>query len=176
METPVDDLSPSLLAAAIGGDGMAYAAVLHWSAGRLRRRFNRLLHSTHGIEAEDLVQETLLTVHAKWHTYDPRRPFAPWLMAVARHKLIDALRRQHLHLPLEAALDVAAADEAPSPDVPKLAPLLASLPEAQRSAITLVRLEERSIAEAAQQLSRSPGAVKLLVHRGMTALRRKVNP
>ncbi|MFZ8528631.1 sigma factor, partial [Staphylococcus aureus] len=41
---------------------------------------------------DDAVQDTLIAIHEKRHTYDPERPFKPWLMAVARYKWIDRLR------------------------------------------------------------------------------------
>src|SRR5437763_16351213 len=44
-------------------------------------------------QAEDIVQEILLAVHLKRHTWDSEAPFAPWLFAIARNKLIGALRR-----------------------------------------------------------------------------------
>jgi RNA polymerase sigma-70 factor (ECF subfamily) len=47
--------------------------------------------------ADDVVQETLISVHAARHTYDPRRPFAPWYYAIARNRLIDVLRSPRRH-------------------------------------------------------------------------------
>ena len=45
-------------------------------------------------QSEDIVQDILLAVHLKRHTWDANAPFAPWLFAIARNKLIDALRRE----------------------------------------------------------------------------------
>src|SRR5260370_38861583 len=45
-------------------------------------------------QSEDIVQDILLAVHLKRHTWDVNAPFAPWLFAIARNKLIDALRRR----------------------------------------------------------------------------------
>src|ERR1700730_5521654 len=45
-------------------------------------------------QAEDIVQEILLAVHLKRHTWDSEAPFATWLFAIGRNKLIDALRRR----------------------------------------------------------------------------------
>ncbi len=49
------------------------------------------------------MQEVLLAVHLKRHTYDPAAPFAPWLFAVTRNKVIDALRRRgrRVFVPIE---------------------------------------------------------------------------
>ncbi len=164
------ELDPLLLQVALNGDAKAYANVLDWAAGKLRPYFKRLLLGVSGVEAEDMVQEALLALHTKWHTYDPSRPFAPWMYTLARHKMVDALRRKHIHLPLEAADDVAiATDERHAGQ--ELAPLLATLPEAQRRAIELTKVQELSVEEAARTLGRSLGAVKLLVHRGMETLR-----
>jgi RNA polymerase sigma-70 factor (ECF subfamily) len=167
-----DSPPPDQFAAAAAGDTAAYAAILHWSAERLRRTLSRMVFAGSALEVEDLVQECLLAVHAKWHTYDTSRPYGPWLKAVARHKLTDALRRRRLHVPLEDIEQTLAADE--QPEKSDLSPLLATLPDSQREAIRLTKLEELSVAQAAAQLGRSEGAIKVLVHRGLETLRRKV--
>src|SRR5258708_24516902 len=45
-------------------------------------------------QSEDIVQDILLAVHLKRHTWDADAPFSPWLFAIARNKLVDALRRR----------------------------------------------------------------------------------
>jgi len=80
-----------LFCAALDGDERAYGDFLHQAAGLVcawaRRR-------TSGLDPEDIVQETLLAIHVKRHTWRSDGPVAPWLYAIAEHKLVDALRRQ----------------------------------------------------------------------------------
>src|SRR5262245_31106615 len=83
----------TLMQAAQGGDTQAYVLLLKEITPRVRqivraqRRFLKIE------DIEDLVQDILLSVHAVRATYDPRRPFMPWLMAITRHRLADAARR-----------------------------------------------------------------------------------
>jgi RNA polymerase sigma-70 factor (ECF subfamily) len=168
------DLAADLFTAAAGGNRAAYAQILTWLAMRLRWYFGRLVFSSGPLEVEKLVQDTLLAVHAKWHTYDPSRPYLSWLQAVARHKLTDALRRLHhsVHIPLDDVQDWLAAPELQQENT---ASLLKDLPADQRRAIELVKLNDNSLAHTAHVMNRSEGAIKQLLHRGIGALRRKVS-
>src|SRR5262252_6146695 len=82
-----------LLRAALAGDEKAYATFLT-DAARLVRAFARRRVGERGVHAEDIVQETLLAVHLKRCTWRSDGPVTPWLYAIARYKLIDALRRR----------------------------------------------------------------------------------
>src|SRR5215472_17629475 len=81
---------------AISGDSAAYHRLLKAITPVLRAAARRgLSRAGQGVDqAEDIVQEILLAVHLKRHTWDANAPFAPWLFAIARNKLIDALRRR----------------------------------------------------------------------------------
>src|SRR5215469_17893250 len=81
---------------AIEGDSAAYHRLLKAITPVLRAAARRgLSRAGQGVDqAEDIVQEILLAVHLKRHTWDANAPFAPWLFAIARNKLIDALRRR----------------------------------------------------------------------------------
>ena len=78
-----------MMAAAQAGDANAYRTLLTELAPWLRRYYARRLPPA---MTEDAVQDVLLAVHEKRHTYDPSRPFGPWLAAIARYKWIDQLR------------------------------------------------------------------------------------
>ncbi len=129
----------------------------------------------------DCVQDVLLTVHAVRHTYDPMRPFAPWLVAVAHRRNADRLRRQHRsslrEVPFtavhESQLQDAAsgADEAAS-DARAVREAIGRLPVAQREAMRLLKLQELSLREAASMSGMSIGALKIATHRAMKSLRR----
>jgi RNA polymerase sigma-70 factor (ECF subfamily) len=84
-----------LMIAALGGDERAYREALGPMSRYLRGYYKTRLMQTSrsGGDAEDLVQETLMALHARRHTYDPKQPFTPWLYAIARYKFIDYLRR-----------------------------------------------------------------------------------
>src|SRR5258708_25259212 len=67
----------------------AYRRVLPEVDGWLRRYYARRLPVS---RVEDAAQDTLLTLHARRHTYEPGRPFKAWLAGIARYKWIDRLR------------------------------------------------------------------------------------
>ncbi|HYF56828.1 MAG TPA: sigma factor, partial [Salinarimonas sp.] len=81
--------------AARRGDAAAYERLLAVLAAAIRptvrRRLARMGLGTS--ETEDVVQEVLLAIHAKRHTWDEARPILPWVGAVARYKVVDAVRR-----------------------------------------------------------------------------------
>src|SRR6202795_1396480 len=78
------------------GDSVAYHRLLKFVPPGLRAAARRgLARAGQAVDqAEDIVQDILLAVHLKRHTWDVNAPFAPWLFAIARNKLIDALRRR----------------------------------------------------------------------------------
>src|SRR5207245_6538357 len=75
-----------------GGDREAYDELLTDRAPPLLRFLRRRIADAH--ELEDVFQDTLMAVHRARHTYDPSRPFEPWLFAIARHVAVDHLRRR----------------------------------------------------------------------------------
>ncbi len=132
-----------------------------------------------GSDAEDNVQDILLTLHAVRHTYDPTRPFRPWLAGIARHRVMDRLRRQGRIAAREVALDLThEAFAAPEPSHEEnsarraMRAGLAALPAGQRQALTLVKVEEMSLREASAASGISIAALKVATHRGVKALRR----
>lgn len=125
-------------------------------------------------EAEDLVQETILAIHLKLHTYDPAEPLTPWVYAVARYKLIDFLRRTRASsadVPIDEANNALAHDDNIDAESSyDLKRLMQRLPEKMRSPIEAVELEGQSIAEAADRCGLSESGVKVNIHRGLKAL------
>lgn len=163
--------------AANGGDGAAYDRLLRAIAAAvrplLRRGLQRAGRAT--AEAEDVVQEILLAVHLKRHTWDPAQPIGPWVYAITRYKLVDALRRHgtRYDVPIDDVMETLQADEEP-PSVPArdVERYLARLPQGQRLVLRTVALDGASIAEAAARLKMTPGAVRVALHRGISALSR----
>lgn len=173
----------ALFCAGRQGDEARYARALRECAVLLRRftaaKLQRMAPGMLG-DTEDVVQECLLALHLKSHTYDAGQPFEPWLYAVARYKLIDLLRRRQpgreLSLDLLAETqEFADGSEASEPQAgADLAVLLAHLPDKQRRPIELVKLEGRSVAEAAATTGLSVSAVKVGIHRGLKALAKRL--
>ena len=156
-----------------GGDEAAYREALEAIAARLRGYFARRLPSVPH-EVEDLVQETLLALHLRRGTHDGRLPVSNWVYAIARHKLIDLWRRrgrrEALHEPLDETASLCAPLHEELPARRDLEALLGALPEAQRLAIRLIKLEGLSVAEASQRSGVSVSALKVRVHRGLKRL------
>lgn len=163
----------ALMRAAQAGDAAAYRRLLEGIVPHLRAHARRALREA--ADVEDAVQDILLTVHAVRRTYDPARPFAPWLFAIARHRLLDRLRARGRRLARETPLldsHDAAADVAPPGDPRALRAGLAALPAGQRQAVELLKLREMTLAEAATASGQSIGALKVATHRALKSLRR----
>jgi RNA polymerase sigma-70 factor (ECF subfamily) len=124
---------------------------------------------------DDVVQETMLAVHCARHTYDPQRPFGPWLYTIARHRVADVLRREQRRRRLvNSARDAASVGDEPRDrrdDARVLRRALSYLTAQQRSIIEKLKLAEYSVAEVSQQTGLSASAVKVSAHRGYRKLR-----
>jgi RNA polymerase sigma-70 factor (ECF subfamily) len=176
-DAPHDDfeagLKPLWLRAQ-SGDEDAYREALMRIAARLRGYLRRRLQGLPD-DVEDLVQETLLALHLQRGTYDPAVPVTAWVLAIARHKLVDLWRRRGRREDLHQALDEvdesvlvqAPQDEGAQRDLGKL---LDALPAAQREAIVLTKVEGLSVAEASLRTGASVAAIKVQVHRGLRRL------
>jgi len=161
-----------------GGNGAAYRTLLIGITPYLRAIASRAHRNPS--DAEDTVQDVLLTLHAVRHTYDASRPFKPWLAGIARHRVIDRLRalgrasarEVALELELEhGAFPAAETNETFSFEAQDLHAAIGSLPPGQRQAVTLLKLQEKSLKEAAAVSGMSVGALKVATHRGIAALR-----
>jgi RNA polymerase sigma-70 factor, ECF subfamily len=168
-----------LMRLAISGDDAAYHRLLKGVTPVLRAAARRgLARAGQPVDqSEDIVQEILLAVHLKRHTWDVNAPFAPWLFAIARNKLIDALRRRGRRifvniddfaetLPGEPVVEGA--------PVREIAAQLASLPARQRDVLQSIAVESASIKDTAARFGMSEGAVRVALHRGLTGLTAKL--
>ncbi len=157
-----------LMVAAQSGNGGAYRRLLAEVRGWLVRYYSRRLPSA---QIEDAVQDTLIAIHEKRHTYDPARPFKPWLAAVARHKWVDKLRAMGRRRTQELPDEIAIGDhESAVTSAAILRQLLAELKPAQAEAIRLVKLEGYSVEEASQRTGQSGSLIKVNIHRGLARL------
>jgi len=150
-------------------------------APMLRRTIRRQRAFLKPHDIEDLVQDILLSLHEVRATYDATRPFFPWVMAIARHRIADGARRFISRSAHEVA--VARPPETFSGDDPNiigevygdpeaLRLAVRMLPQGQRQAIEMLKLHEMSLKEAATHSGMTIAALKVAVHRGMNALRK----
>lgn len=168
-----------LMRAAQDGDRAAYRELLREIAPILRRRLRRRFPFLPHQDLEDLVQDILLAVHAVRATYDPARPFLPWLIAIARNRTADMARRyarrSAREVAVEAYPETYGADETNRDDgygdAEALRHAVKALPPGQRVAIELLKLRELSLKEAAGVSGMSVTALKVATHRATRALR-----
>jgi RNA polymerase sigma factor (sigma-70 family) len=170
-----------LMRAAQDGNAAAYTTLLQEAASLVRHAIRRRLAMLQPQDVEDLVQDVLLSLHAARATYDPARPFLPWLMAIVRNRVADGARRYARRAANEVACDplpeTSASDGANIPiegfrDSQELAQAMTTLPPGQRRAIELTKLREMTLREASAISGMSVGALKVAVHRGIAALRK----
>jgi RNA polymerase sigma factor (sigma-70 family) len=164
-----------LMIAAMAGDENAYRDLLDAVAALVRsiarRGFARAGLDT--AEAEDVVQETLLAMHLKRHTWRQADPIGAWIAAIARNKLIDALRRRGRRGEVSID-DLAKEPEAefiePLPLADDLKRMLGGLTVQQRAIVTAISIDGRSVRETAQRLAMNEGAVRVGLHRALKRL------
>lgn len=167
-----------LMARAQAGERGAYRRLLEEITPYLRSLAVRSHRDPRDVE--DTVQDILLTVHSIRHTYEPARPFGPWLVTIARRRIIDRLRRQgrarQHEMPLEPEHETFAVTEANYPeagvDALAVRDAVERLPPGQRNAIKLMKLQEMSLRQAASTSGMSIAALKVATHRGLKSLRK----
>jgi RNA polymerase sigma-70 factor (ECF subfamily) len=166
-----------LLVEALGGDAVAYRRFLDALAGHLRAYYRRRLFALPD-EVEDLVQEALIAVHNQRHTYDAAQPLTAWVYAIARYKMVDLLRhragREAITDPYDDESLFASSDRDAADAKRDVEKLLLRLPDRHRLPILHVKIEGRSVEEAAAMTGMSVSAIKVGVHRGLKALARMI--
>jgi RNA polymerase sigma-70 factor (ECF subfamily) len=168
----------ALMLRGLSGDDLAYHACLKSLSAHLRAYFRRRMPGLPD-DVEDLVQETLLAVHNRRHTYETTLPLTAWVHAIAGYKLVDLLRRRGTHEGLNDALDdtdeaAFGIDDAASEARRDLAKLLAQLPDRHRLPIQYVKLDGLTVVEAARKTGMSESAIKVGIHRGLKALAARI--
>lgn len=163
------------LRAANAGDAAAYRRLLDALVPFLRRAVRFASAGVPLEDVEDVVQETLLAIHLKRHTWDDAAPVGPWVRAIARNKLIDSLRRRgrHVAVPIEAIIDtMPAATPAETLDPRDAERLLSVLNGRQQEVVRAISVDGATIRQVAERLRTSEGAVRVALHRGLAALAR----
>jgi RNA polymerase sigma factor (sigma-70 family) len=182
---PDDARRCAWMAAAQAGDQAAYGALLRDCVGAIEMVARR--QGVPPDRVDDVVQDTLLTIHRARQTYDPARSFTAWLSVLAERRAIDLMRKtgrqavREVHAPLAyerhsdetpASLRTAYGAEAAH----RLGAAVADLPLRQREAVQLLVLQERSLAETAAATGRSTGSLKVNLHRALKSLRARLGP
>jgi RNA polymerase sigma-70 factor (ECF subfamily) len=174
-----EDEWTGLMQSSVMGDSVAYQRLLRAVTPVLRAAARRgLTRAGQPVDqSEDIVQDILLALHLKRHTWDVNAPFAPWLFAIARNKLIDTLRRRgrRVFVNIDDFAEIIpsdpAAETAPASEV---AVQLQSLPARQREVLQSIAVDSNSIKDTAAKFSMSEGAVRVALHRGLAALTAKL--
>ncbi len=151
-----------------GGDRLCYSSLLAEADKWLRRYFSGKINPA---AVDDLVQETLISLHRKRSSYNPERPFLPWLAAIGRYRWIDSLRKiyRHEHGQLHEEMVADPQGESVTAKV-SLERLLGMIPERQAEVIQLVKIEGLTIHEASAMSGQSESLVKVNIHRGLKKL------
>jgi RNA polymerase sigma-70 factor (ECF subfamily) len=170
-----DEKWASMMRAALAGDETVYRRLLDEIARAVRPMARGAFSRARvgDADVEDVVQETLVAIHLKRHTWDGGMKLAPWVNAIARHKIIDSMRRRGVrrHEPIEDFEAVLAAPEAEDPhtrgDVERL---LEHLSPRARDIVRSISLEGQSIGATATRLAMTEVAVRVALHRALKAL------
>ena len=168
------------MAAAQGGDEEAYHRLLEEILPFVRRQVRSKI--AEAADAEDVVQNALISIHRGRHTFRAERPFGPWMRTVVRHSVVDWFRERGRRARREVAVEAPELLASVEPVVERddarlsapLAKALDELPGKQREAVELIHLHGLSVAEAAVRAGVSPGALKVRAHRGYRALRERL--
>jgi RNA polymerase sigma-70 factor (ECF subfamily) len=166
-----------LMVSAQRGDRQSYETLLTRLAGLVQAFVRKRAGDVPW--CDDVVQESLLAIHRARHTYDPSRPFVPWMYAIVQNRFIDALRIQRRRLLRELQPDPAL-DRGERPVQERDALMrdvrraVSGLPDNQRQVIELLKFEDLSVREVARRLGMTETNVKVTAHRGYRALRRQI--
>lgn len=174
------DRLAGLMQAGQAGDGAAYRTLLAELATLMRRVVRRRAPYLSPEDIEDLVQDILLSLHLARASYDPSRPFMPWIVAIARNRIADQARRfgrrAALDLEFGAQAETFDAFEANNHadkvvDFLAVRDALAGLSPSERAAVRLLRLRQLTLAEASAESGTSVTALKVAMHRATRRLR-----
>ena len=151
------------------GDEAAYRRLLEELYECVERYARRMLGDSES--ARDCIQEALMALHRARNTYDPARPFRPWLFAIVRHKIFDEGRRRKVRAGETSAEGVVLSERPRDPSIRlDLERCLNRLPAKYREAVILTKLEGLSGAEAAQAVGTTPATMRSRAYRGLRLL------
>lgn len=173
-----DEQLRKLLSMAQDGDRLSYELFLKELSAELRPFLMRQIQASEKVE--DVLQEILISVHKAKHTYDPAKPIAPWVYAIARNRMMDFFRsfrsRQKMEFSIVEGMELENKEDFDpvneSDQLGRVETALRKLPWIQRQIIQLLKIEEKSVKDVAADLQMSEGAVKMTASRGYKAIRK----
>ena len=174
LDSETDKKLAGLLILAQQGDKVAYEQFLTETSLKLRGYLNRRMEYE---MVEDVLQDTLLSIHRFLHTYLPGRPVGPWLYAICSNRMVDFYRRKRRIQLVESGIDLDTHQEtgthltSESP-IGNAIDVLKKLPERQRRIISLLKIEGLSVREVAIQTGMSESSVKVTAFRGYETIRK----
>lgn len=171
-----------LMQRAQAGDEAAYHNLLTQISPIVRNAVKRRINVSQYADVEDVVQDVLVSVHVVRATYDPSRPFLPWLLTIVHNRTVDKFRRSariganetYVGELLETFPVEAANSQEAYGDEELLRREIEALPPSQRRAVELLKLKQMSLKEAARESGLTVANLKVLVHRAMKALRNRI--
>jgi len=171
--TTADPSWETLMCAANRGDQRAYAQILT-AITPVVRGIVRARGGALGPEGcEDVVQDVLLTVHMKRHTWREDAPLRPWLYAVTRHKVVDAFRARgkRIDVPVDDFLEVLAAPAGPDPfEAQDMDRVIDQLDPRAAQIVRAIGIDGDTAADTGARLGMSEGAVRVALHRALKSL------
>lgn len=172
MKTDDEKELAALLRESLAGNEASYAKFLDRVSRLVRAVARRKLGDSVGIEPEDIVQETLLAVHAKRHTWRTTEPVMPWVYAITRYKVVDAYRRRgrRIEVNIDDYVDRLEAEETEAVSERDIAKAFEGLAAGQARVVRSISVEGRSIAETAKLFGMKETAVRVALHRGLTSI------
>ena len=166
-----------LMARAQAGDGNSYRRLLEEATPYIRAVVLRNVKNRS--DGEDAVQDVLVTLHTIRATYDPLRPFGPWLLAIANRRVVDHLRKQGRRRSRETPLDSEheQVKDLPNADVDfqdlrSLEMAIEQLSPQQKQAIQLLKLKEMTLTEVSYATGISISSLKVNTYRALKSLRK----
>jgi RNA polymerase sigma-70 factor (ECF subfamily) len=174
LDSERDKKLAGLLASAQQGDQIAYEGFLIETATILRRYLSKRMEIDF---VEDVLQETLLSIHRFLHTYLTGRPVGPWLYAICNNRMVDFHRRKRRIQLVEAEVAV---DERSVVQISQAnrfmegaaMDALTKLPDRQRRVIELLKVYGWTVKEVAGKTGMSEASVKVTAFRGYEAIRK----
>lgn len=162
------------MVAAQSGDKDSYHMLLTAIAPKVKAMIHQKIQNKQ--TAEEIFQTVMLNIHRARHTYDSSRPFSPWLYTITRNSTYDYLRKHQKRVRVETFIgDTYEPQAQPNTIFEEKALLqdaLQTLPESQREAVLLLKIDGLSLEQASQKVGVTEGAIKVRAHRGYEKLKK----
>lgn len=173
-----DELELSeLMRASQNGNGESYKKLLMRISQMLQGYVKKSVDTD---LADDVIQEVILAIHLKRHTFNSEQFFLPWMYAIARYKVVDFLRAKGRNSRLvftDEDLDLLAVSDVDQVtshlSVDSLELLISDLPQKQHLILKTVKIDGLTIKQAAEKLGFSESDIKVNIHRALSSLKLK---